>query len=117
MHQAVKRLQRSRKDERLETRVTPDQKRLIESAAALRGSTVTDFGVVSAQQAAADTIRDFETLAEPITRIVLDNYSLEEYRQLYCLWSMPSVKACAPVHSFAEPTFPASKGRLVRPPR
>jgi len=62
MHQAVKRQQRSRKDERLEARVTPDQKRLIERAAELRGSTVTDFVVVSAQQAAADTIRDFETL-------------------------------------------------------
>ncbi len=62
MQQAVKRQQRSRKDERLEARVTPDQKRLIERAAELRGSTVTDFVVVSAQQAAADTIRDFETL-------------------------------------------------------
>lgn len=62
MHRAVKRQQRSRKDERLEARVTPDQKRLIERAAELRGSTVTDFVVVSAQQAAADTIRDFETL-------------------------------------------------------
>jgi uncharacterized protein (DUF1778 family) len=62
MHQAIKRQQRSRKDERLEARVTPDQKRLIERAAELRGSTVTDFVVVSAQQAAADTIRDFETL-------------------------------------------------------
>jgi uncharacterized protein (DUF1778 family) len=46
----------------LEARVTPDQKRLIERAAKLRGSTVTDFIVVSAQQAAADTIRNFETL-------------------------------------------------------
>jgi uncharacterized protein (DUF1778 family) len=62
MHQAVKRQKRSRKDERLEARVTPDQKRLIERAAELLGSTVTDFVVVSAQQAAADTIRDFETL-------------------------------------------------------
>ncbi len=62
MSQAVKRQQRSRKNERLEARVTPDQKRLIERAAELRGSTVTDFVVASAQQAAADTIRDFETL-------------------------------------------------------
>jgi uncharacterized protein (DUF1778 family) len=62
MPQAVKRQQRSRKNERLEARVTPDQKRLIERAAELRGSTVTDFVVASAQQAAADTIRDFETL-------------------------------------------------------
>lgn len=62
MRRVVKRRRRSRKDERLEARVTPDQKRLIERAAELRGSTVTDFVVVSAQQAAADTIRDFETL-------------------------------------------------------
>jgi uncharacterized protein (DUF1778 family) len=62
MPQAVKRQQRSRKNERLEARLTPDQKRLIERAAELRGSTVTDFVVASAQQAAADTIRDFETL-------------------------------------------------------
>jgi hypothetical protein len=54
---------------------------------------------------------------EPITRIVLHSYSSEEYRQLCCLWSMPSVKACAPVHSFEEPTVPASKGWPVRPPR
>src|SRR4051812_34367850 len=55
--------------------------------------------------------------AEPITRIVLHSYSSEECRQLCCLWSMPSLKAYAPVHSFEEPTFPASKGWLVRPPR
>ena len=55
--------------------------------------------------------------AEPITRIVLDSYLSEAYRQLCCLWSMPSVKACAPVHSFEEPTFPASIGWPVRPPR
>ncbi len=55
--------------------------------------------------------------AELITRIVLDSYSSEEYRQLCCLWSMPSVKACAPVHSFEEPTFPPSKGWPMRLPR
>jgi uncharacterized protein (DUF1778 family) len=38
------------------------QNRLIERAAELRGSTVTEFVVTSAQQAAAATIRDFETL-------------------------------------------------------
>jgi len=54
---------RSRKEQRLEARVTPDQKRLIERAAELRGTTVTEFVVVSAQQAATETIRDFETLS------------------------------------------------------
>jgi uncharacterized protein (DUF1778 family) len=54
--------QRSRKEQRLEARVTPDQKRLIERAAELKGTTVTEFVVVSAQQAAASTIKDFEML-------------------------------------------------------
>jgi uncharacterized protein (DUF1778 family) len=53
---------RSRKQERLEARITQDQKRLIERAAELRGTTVTEFVVASAQQAAADTIKDFEVL-------------------------------------------------------
>lgn len=53
---------RSRKEERLEARVTPEQKKMIARAAALRGSSVTEFVVASAQQAAADTIKDFELL-------------------------------------------------------
>ena len=59
----VKSRRRSRKLSRLEARVTPDQKRLIERAAHLRGTTVTDFVVVSAQQAATETIKEFESLA------------------------------------------------------
>ena len=54
---------RSRKEERLEARVTPDQKRLIERAAALRGTSVTEFVVVSAQEAATSAIKDFEVLS------------------------------------------------------
>ena len=53
---------RSLKGERLEARVTPEQKQLIARAAALRGSSVTEFIVASAQQAAADTVKDFELL-------------------------------------------------------
>jgi uncharacterized protein (DUF1778 family) len=53
---------RSRKQERLEARITPDQKRLIARAAELRGTTVTDFVIASAQQAATDIIKDFEVL-------------------------------------------------------
>lgn len=53
---------RSRKQQRLEARITPDQKRLIERAAELRGTTVTEFVVASAQQAASETIKDFEVL-------------------------------------------------------
>jgi uncharacterized protein (DUF1778 family) len=54
--------QTQRKEERLEARVTPAQKRLIERAAALRGTSVTEFVVASAQEAAAITIKDFEVL-------------------------------------------------------
>jgi len=53
---------RSRKEERLEARLTPAQKNLIARAAALRGSSVTEFVVASAQQAASETIKNFELL-------------------------------------------------------
>jgi uncharacterized protein (DUF1778 family) len=53
---------RSRKEERLEARLTPEQKNLIARAAALRGSSVTEFVVASAQQAASEAIKDFELL-------------------------------------------------------
>lgn len=52
----------ARKQERLEARITPTQKRLIERAAELKGTTVTQFVVASAQQAATDTIQNFEVL-------------------------------------------------------
>ncbi len=60
--QAVKARRYSRKLERLEARVTREQKRIIERAAELRGTSVTEFVVVSAQQAATKTIKGFETL-------------------------------------------------------
>lgn len=65
---------RSRKGQRLEARITSDQKRLIERAAKLRGTTVTEFVVVSAQQAAADAIKDFEvlTLREQARKVFVD---------------------------------------------
>lgn len=53
---------RSRKEERLEARITPAQKRLIERAAALRGTSVTEFVVASAQEAATNTLKDFDIL-------------------------------------------------------
>ncbi|MGH9689240.1 MAG: DUF1778 domain-containing protein [Candidatus Acidiferrales bacterium] len=62
MTQTAKIARRPLKADRLEARVTPEQKRLIARAAALRGSSVTEFIVASAQQAAAETIKDFEVL-------------------------------------------------------
>lgn len=49
--------QRNR-SERLETRVTVDQKRLIERAAAIQGRTLTDFVIASVQDAALRAIED-----------------------------------------------------------
>lgn len=49
--------------ERLETRVTSDQKRLIEHAAALQGRTVTDFVLTSVQEAARRAIEEHQHLA------------------------------------------------------
>jgi uncharacterized protein (DUF1778 family) len=76
MPQALKRRSgsRIRKQERLEARITPDQKRLIERAAELRGTTVTEFVIASTQQAATDTIRDFEvlTLRDEAQRVFVD---------------------------------------------
>lgn len=50
------------KQERLEARVTRAQKLLIERAARIRGTSVTNFVVASAQQAAAETIKNVEVL-------------------------------------------------------
>jgi len=48
--------------ERLETRVTPDQKSLIERAAALQGRTVTDFVLTSVQDAARRAIEEHQRI-------------------------------------------------------
>jgi uncharacterized protein (DUF1778 family) len=48
--------------ERLELRTTSAQKRLIERAAELRGTSVTDFVISNVQVAAAETVKEFESL-------------------------------------------------------
>jgi uncharacterized protein (DUF1778 family) len=58
----AERIERARKEERLQARVTPAQKDLIERAAEIRGTSVTDFIVASAQEAATSTIEKFEVL-------------------------------------------------------
>lgn len=52
----------SRRGERLEARLTRTQKRLIARAAQLRGTTVTEFVIDSAQRAAAEEIRASESM-------------------------------------------------------
>lgn len=49
--------------QRLETRVTAEQKNLIERAAALQGRTVTDFVLTSVQEAARRAIEEHHRLA------------------------------------------------------
>ena len=53
---------RFRKQERLEARITREQKYIIERAARIRGTSVTNFVLASAQQAAVTTIQESETL-------------------------------------------------------
>ncbi len=48
--------------ERLETRVTAEQKSLVERAAALQGRSVTDFVLTSVQDAARRAIEDHQRL-------------------------------------------------------
>ena len=62
MRQASAARSRSPKHDRLEARITREQKNLITRAAALRGTSVTEFVVVSAQEAAAEAIRESEIL-------------------------------------------------------
>ena|SRR6266852_7817286 len=50
------------KQERLEARIPTAQKRILEQAASLRGMTLTDFVIASAQVEAVKTIKDFEML-------------------------------------------------------
>lgn len=47
---------------RLEARISPDLKRRLEYAASLRGASLTEFVVQSAQEAATRTIRENEVL-------------------------------------------------------
>lgn len=53
---------KSAKGERLEARLTRAQKELIARAAALRGSSVTEFVISSAQQAASAAIKEVQLL-------------------------------------------------------
>ncbi len=58
-HEVVK---RETKKERLEARLTPEQKKHIDHAAKIKGTSVSDFVVLSADQAALRTIREQEVL-------------------------------------------------------
>src|SRR5437016_8795751 len=55
-------MERESKKERLEARLTPEQKKRIEQAARIRGTSISDFVVLSAADAAVRTIREQEVL-------------------------------------------------------
>lgn len=50
------------KAERLEARLTAEQKELLQRAASLQGRSLTDFVIESAQAAALRTVREYEIL-------------------------------------------------------
>lgn len=52
----------SRRVKRLEARVTPEQKELLEQAASLSGRSLTDFMIAAIQEVARRTIREHETM-------------------------------------------------------
>src|SRR5687768_9754268 len=53
---------RAAKSERLEARVTQEQKELLQRAAELQGQSLTDFVVASAQRAAEATVREHNVI-------------------------------------------------------
>jgi uncharacterized protein (DUF1778 family) len=55
-------IEKESKKERLEARLTPEQKKHIEHAARIKGTSVSDFVVLSADDAAVRTIREQEVL-------------------------------------------------------
>jgi uncharacterized protein (DUF1778 family) len=64
----------AKRSERLEARLTSEEKRLIETAATLRGMSVTDWLRTSVRDAATRIIREHEslTLAEKSRRVFVD---------------------------------------------
>jgi len=93
MQRAHRIRRRSRKQERLEARVTPAQKRPIERAAALRGTSVTEFVVASAQQAATNAITEFDVFH-------LRDEAREVFINAVLYPPAPSDTACAAVERY-----------------
>lgn len=84
-----------RKTERIEARVTREQKARIEEAANLRGTSVTEFVVMSAEDAAARTIREHEVL-------VLTEQSRKVFIEALLNPPRPTARALAAVRYYRE---------------
>lgn len=69
-----KQLKGSRKAARVEARLNPEQKRRIEHAASLKGTSISDFMVSSADEAAIATIQQHEvwTLTRRESEVVVE---------------------------------------------
>lgn len=65
---------RMQRNERLDARVTREEKKTIEAAAHLRGTSASDFLRMAAKEAALNTIREHEilTLSEDSRRIFVE---------------------------------------------
>ena len=94
--------------ERLETRVTAEQKTLIERAAALQGRSVTDFVLTSVQDAArraieehsqlALSVRDSEAFVDALLKSHAGQRSVCATR-CAAIASMPAFDACPPIET------------------
>ena len=64
----------AKRGERLDARLTREEKELIETAASLRGTSSSDFVRMAVKEAALSTIRDYEqlTLSEKSRRVFVD---------------------------------------------
>lgn len=64
----------AKRDERLDARLTREEKELVETAATLRGTSSSDFVRMAIKEAALNTIRDYEllTLAEHSRKVFVE---------------------------------------------
>lgn len=87
---------------RLEARISPELKRRLEYAASLRGSSLTDFVIQSAQEAAARAIREHEVLT-------LSEEASVAFAELLINPPPPNAAAMAAAKSYMERFHPESR--------
>src|SRR5258708_12828078 len=90
---------RGLKKERLETRLTPQQKKRIERAAKIKGTSLSDFVVLSAEDAALRVIREQETL-------ILNERAKEGFIEPLLKPPFPVQRSPTPAKQFPESTPP-----------
>jgi uncharacterized protein (DUF1778 family) len=88
-------MEKESKKERLETRLTPAQKEHIERAARIKGTSISDFVVLSADDAAIRTIREQEVL-------VLNERAREVFAQVLLHPPAPGRRLAAAAQRYKE---------------